>query len=214
MKIYNLAIFATVAAFGLTGCTPSANNTTVNVNRTNTNAVVTNTNSANTVTTANTSGVNTNSNMNSTGANKVSAADEEFMKKAAQGGLMEVRLGETVKEKGQGADAKGFAEKMVTDHSKANDELKALAASKGVTLPTEPSAEQKAMIEKLSKLSGAALDKEYIKDMVTDHEKDVAEFDKQSKEAVDADVKAFAAKTLPVLKMHLDMVKEINAKMK
>lgn len=211
MKIYSLAVLSAVAAFGLAGCTPPAANTTVNVNRTNANGTtVTNANPMNTGAVFNSTNTNM---MNSTGA-KLSNLDEEFIKKSAQGAITEVTLGNMVKAKGEGADAKGFADMMISDHTKEGDEIKTLAAAKGVTLPTEPTAEQKGIIEKLSKLSGKELDKEYIKGMVTDHEKDVAEFKKQSAEAKDADVKAFAVKTLPTLEHHLTTVKDINAKMK
>lgn len=198
------------AAFGLTAC--GATNTTTNVNAVKPNsntAVVIN---SNTVMNSNMS--NTMMNSNSTINKSVSSADTEFMNKAAQGGMAEVELGKLAASKGANADVKKFGQRMVDDHSKANTELKTVAASKSVTLPTEVNAEQKAMMDKLSKLSGAEFDKEYVKGMVEDHEKDVADFEKQSVGGTDADVKAFATKTLPTLKSHLEMIKGISAKMK
>jgi putative membrane protein len=92
---------------------------------------------------------------------------------------------------------------MQDDHSKANDELKQLASSKGISLPEELSAKDKALKDRLSKLSGPQFDKVYMNNMVIDHKKDVAEFAKESKSGNDSDVKQFAAKTLPTLKDHL-----------
>lgn len=128
--------------------------------------------------------------------------------------MEEVELGKLASTKAADKEVKDFGSKMVADHTKANDELKALAAKKSVTLPTEPTAKQKSDKEELSKLAGAEFDKKYVEMMVEDHEKDVAEFQKQADGATDADVKAFAAKTLPTLKSHLEMIKAIHAKMK
>ena len=140
--------------------------------------------------------------------------DEDFMNTAAQGGMEEVKLGELAASKAQSPEVKAFGQRMVTDHNKANTELKTLAAGKNFTLPTDVNGEQKEDTEKLSKLTGAAFDKEYVKMMVEDHEKDVADFQKQSTGASDAGVKAFAAKTLPTLKSHLEQIKAIEGKMK
>jgi putative membrane protein len=214
MKKFNLTTITALAVFGLAACGGAANNT---VNTTNANRAATNANSnvavvvnSNANTTTNTM---TNS-MSNTGAGNVSSADTEFMNKAAQGGMEEVQLGQMAASKAQNAEVKAFGQKMVEDHSNANTELKAVARQKNVTLPTEISAKQKEDIDKLSKLSGAAFDKEYVKMMVDDHEKDVAEFQKQAANGTNADVKAFAAKTLPTLKMHLDMIKGMQSKIK
>ena len=116
-------------------------------------------------------------------------------------------------QKAANPEVKKFGQTMVTDHSKANAELKALAAKKNISIPTEMGS-HKSDIEKMSKLSGADFDRQYVDDMVADHETDVAEFEKQAMSAKDPDVKAFAAKTLPTLKRHLEMIKAIQAKMK
>jgi len=143
----------------------------------------------------------------------VTGGDLAFMNDAAPGGMAEVELGKLAASKAQNAEVKTFAQKMVDDHSKAGEELKALAAQKKVTLPTDVLPTHKEIMNKLSKLSGADFDKEYVKAMVTAHEKDVAAFENVSKTAADADVKAFAAKTLPTLKMHLEMIKGMADKM-
>ena len=103
---------------------------------------------------------------------------------------------------------------MVTDHSKANDELKALAKKKNWTLPAEPDSSTKSTLDSLKSKTGADFDKEYVSEMVDDHEKDVKAFQDKAQNATDPDLKAFAAKTLPTLQKHLDAIKAIQAKMK
>ncbi|MEA2326883.1 MAG: putative rane protein [Thermoanaerobaculia bacterium] len=166
--------------------------------------------SATTSTAADTSGTAGTSTMAST----VDHDDQEFMNKAAQGGMAEVMLGQMASTKGTSPDVKNFGNRMVSDHGKAGDELKQLAQTKGVTLPADIDDESKKMSDKLSKLSGKDFDKEYISGMVEDHEKDVKEFEKASKDAKDPDLKAWAAKTLPTLQDHLKMAKEAKAKLK
>ncbi len=143
----------------------------------------------------------------------VTGGDLAFMNDAAPGGMAEVEFGKLAATKAQNAEVKAFGQKMVEDHSKANEELKQLAAQKKVTLPPDVTPKHKEIMDKLSKLSGADFDKEYVKAMVEDHEKDVAAFENVSKTAADADVKAFATKTLPTLKMHLEMIKGMADKM-
>jgi putative membrane protein len=139
--------------------------------------------------------------------------DRAFVLEAGPGGLAEVELGRLAAQKGQSADVKKFGQRMVADHSKANAELKKLAASKGITLPAEMNAEQKAERDKLAKLSGPEFDREYMALMVEDHDKDVAAFQEEAKGGSDPDIKSFAAKTLPTLQEHQRMSKEIKAKL-
>jgi putative membrane protein len=127
------------------------------------------------------------------------------MEKAAQGGLAEVQLGKLAADKASAAEVKQFGQRMVDDHSKANDQLKQLATSKGVNLPTDLDRSTQREMDKLSKLSGADFDREYMKHMVSDHKKDVSEFKSESNRAKDADVKQFASATLPTLQQHLDL---------
>ena len=143
----------------------------------------------------------------------VTGGDLAFMNDAAPGGMAEVELGKLAAEKAQNAEVKAFGQKMIADHSKAGEELKQLAAQKKVMLPPDVLPTHKELMEKLSKLSGADFDREYVKAMVEAHEKDVTAFESVAKGATDADVKAFAAKTLPTLKMHLEMVKGMADKM-
>jgi putative membrane protein len=138
---------------------------------------------------------------------------EHFAKESAQGGMVEVQMGRLAAERGSNPAVKQFGQQMVDDHSKANNEMTQLAARKNIQLPQEMTAEQKSTMDKLSKLSGAEFDREYVDAMVKDHEHDVEDFQIQADKGNDADVKAFAAKTLPVLQKHLQMIRDIKSKM-
>jgi putative membrane protein len=145
-------------------------------------------------------------------ANAVAPADRAFVREAAIGGMAEVDLGQLAASKAESPDVKQFGQRMVDDHGNSNEELKSWASQKNVTLPTELDAKHKAAHAKLEKLSGAAFDRAYMASMVADHNKDVAAFTRESKTAKDADLKAWAAKTLPTLQEHQKMAKTINAK--
>ena len=154
------------------------------------------------------------STMKSGAATSMPAADKAFVEKAAIGGLAEVSMGKMAQEKGSSDQVKQFGSRMVEDHSKANDDLKQVASSKGITLPTDLDAKHKAKIDKMQKLSGAQFDRAYMDDMVADHKEDVAEFKKEANSGKDSDVKAFAAKTLPTLEDHLKMAQSTDAAVK
>jgi len=138
-------------------------------------------------------------------------ADEAFALKAAMGGMAEVELGKLAAEKATSDDVKKFGRRMADDHSKANDELKTLAQNKQITLPAEPDPRARAMHDKLAKLSGPAFDRAYMQAMVADHKKDVNEFRLEAKSGKDADVKGWAAKTLPTLEEHLRLAQSANS---
>ncbi len=138
-----------------------------------------------------------------------SAADTKFIKEAAEGGMAEVALGQLAVEKASSADVKKFGQRMVDDHSKANDELKQLASQKNVSLPQGLNAKDIAAKAKLEKLSGEQFDEAYMKDMVKDHTKDVRDFKRESMSSQDPDVKKFAAQTLPTLEDHLKQATSI-----
>ena len=140
-------------------------------------------------------------------------ADATFVKKAADGGMAEVSLAKLAQEKASSADVKSFAAKLEKDHTKANDELKEVASKKGITLPAAPSKNHQAMHDRLAKLSGAEFDKAYVTAMLDDHQKDVREFQRVASGSGDADVKAFASKTLPTLKDHLQQVQDLAKNM-
>jgi putative membrane protein len=136
--------------------------------------------------------------------------DQTFVTKAAAGGLAEVELGKLAQEKGSNEQVKNFGQKMVTDHGKANDELKTLAQKKNITLPTDLDAHDKALRDRLTKMSGAAFDRAYMQAMLTDHRKVANEFRHESTAGKDADIKAFAAKTLPTIEEHVKLAQDAN----
>ena len=152
---------------------------------------------------------NSNASGEKAGMANMSAQDHNFIMDAAMGGMMEVELGRVAAEKGMSDAVKQFGQRMVDDHSKANSELMSLASSKGITLPTELDAKHREQVTKFSAMSGAELDREYTKMMVSDHRKDVSEFEKQSTRGTDSDLKAFATKTLPTLQEHLRMAEAL-----
>lgn len=147
-----------------------------------------------------------------TGVATAAAAEEDskFAVDAANGGLAEVQLGEAAQTKGSDPKVKEFGKMMVTDHTKANDELKALAASKNITLPTAPSEEMQKTAADITAKSGKDFDKAYIDQMVKDHKKTVELFEDGQKNVKDAEIKAFIDKTLPVLKGHLEHIKSLD----
>jgi len=141
-------------------------------------------------------------------------SDRAFLLKAAQGGMTEVELGKIAQEKATAPEVKQFGSHMVMDHSKANDELKAIAAEKGVTVPSSLDAKHQAMVDHFNHLSGPEFDHAYVQAMVKDHEKDAAEFREASTSAQDPDVKNFASSTLKVIENHLSDIKSIQSNLK
>lgn len=147
-------------------------------------------------------------------ASAVDKDDAKFAVAAANGGMAEVELGALAQEKAGNAKVKDFGSMMVKDHSKANDEMKALAKSKGITLPDSIDSKEKKVKSDLSAKSGADFDKAYVSNMIDDHKEDIKEFEDAAKNVKDPDLKAFAVKTLPTLKMHLDAIQKIHDSMK
>jgi putative membrane protein len=144
-------------------------------------------------------------------ATKLARSDVGFLKDAAKAGMAEVQASQLAVQKATDPSVKAFAQKMVDDHGKAHDELKALAQSKGVDLPDDPSMMQKGKMKLLSSADGATFDKRYADSMgVKAHEDTVKLFQKAASNAKDADVKAFAAKTLPTLQEHLKMAQDLH----
>jgi putative membrane protein len=133
--------------------------------------------------------------------------DIEFVLDAAQGGLAEVELGKLAAQRAQNDDVKKFAQRMVDDHSKANEQLQKIADSKSIKLPTEVDSKDKALMQRLEKLNGAAFDRTYMNAMVNDHAKDVTEFKREANAGRDPQVKSFAESTLPTLEEHLQQAR-------
>ena len=144
----------------------------------------------------------------------VPAPDRTFVEKAAAGGAAEVEGGKLAEQRATNDKVKQFGARMVQDHSKANDELKQIAAGKGLQLPSSPDAHHHQEMAKLQRLSGAEFDRAYMDHMVKDHKQDVAEFKKQADSGKDPQIKAFAAKTLPTLQEHLKLAEATHAEVR
>ena len=147
---------------------------------------------------------------NDTTQTKVKVDDKKFLQDAAMGGISQVAMGKLAAEKGSSDAVKQYGQKMVDDHSKANDELKQVAGAQSITIPDTLDSKHQSRIDKLSKLSGAAFDKAYTKAQVKDHEEDVRAFQDEAQNGNNAAVKDFANKTLPTLQEHLTMAKDLS----
>jgi putative membrane protein len=139
---------------------------------------------------------------------QVAQEDQDFATEAAQGGLMEVRLGELAQQQAKAQAVKDFGQRMVQDHGEANDKLMQIAEQKGIELPQDLSEDAQQTVEELQQQSGAEFDEAYMDEMVSDHEDDVAAFEDYVENAQDQDLRAFAEETLPTLQEHLDLAKQ------
>jgi putative membrane protein len=142
----------------------------------------------------------------------ISKADTTFATKAAAAGLAEVAEAQTAISRSNRQDVKNFAQRMITDHSKANDQLKQIASADGVTLPTAPNNSDRAKVNALSSKSGAAFDQAYIKDQRAAHKDAVALFTSESKSGKNQALRDFATSTLPTLKEHEQMINALPIK--
>ena len=145
---------------------------------------------------------------------QLSSSDYKFVSEAAQGGLAEVQLGQIARDRASSPAVKDFADKMVKEHTDADQQLTQLASQKGATLPADIPSAEKRETDRLLKLYGADFDRAYMKRMVREHEKDVKEFEREAKKASDADVQSWANKTLPTLQDHLKMAQDVDNNIK
>jgi putative membrane protein len=140
-------------------------------------------------------------------AGMVAPVDEKFMMEAARGGMLEVQLGQIAQQKASSQAVKDFGKRMEQDHTQINKELGDIAKARNVSLPTDLGNEKKT-VDRLSSRTGAAFDKDYMRFSVTEHRKDIREFEREEKGGMDSDLKAFVTKTLPTLREHLRMAEE------
>ena len=136
--------------------------------------------------------------------------DSKFAKEASSGGMAEVKLGQLAQEKGTNDAVKKFGGRMVNDHTKSGENLKAAASQANMTLPDKMSSKDQDMYNRLSKMSGESFDREYAKEMVTDHTHDVSEFRKEATNGQEESIKNFASQTLPTLQEHLKQAREME----
>ena len=130
-------------------------------------------------------------------------SERNFLKDAAADGIYEVEAARIASERAQDPAVKSFAEKLVKEHSEANDQLRNLASSRNVDLPSEPGMMQRHTLSSLRKDKVSDLDRDFVKKMTKDHEADIKQFEKMSRDAKDPDVRAWAEKMLPTLRDHL-----------
>ena len=136
---------------------------------------------------------------------EIGPADKAFATKAAAGGQAEVTLGQLATERASSSQVKAFGQRMVTDHTEANQALSDIAHQQNIVLTDHPSAADRATEQRLRNMKGQAFDAAYMRDMVQDHRQDVADFRKEADTGKDPELKAFAQKYLPVLEQHLQM---------
>jgi len=141
----------------------------------------------------------------------VSDQDREFVNKAATGNLAEVELGRVAAQRAARPSVRSFGERMVTDHGRSNAELTSLARSKGIEVPTALEPSQQAVRDRLSALSGNDFDRAYMSEMVRDHTEDIALFERAAEISTDPDLKAWAAQSLPMLREHLALARQVNS---
>jgi putative membrane protein len=134
--------------------------------------------------------------------------DKDFAKEATEGGLLEVKLGELAKSRGTTQEVRDLGSQMVSDHSKANNELKTLVASKNISVPTSLNEKGQKCYDKLAKKEGKAFDKAYTHAMVKDHKKVICKFKKEAKKGDDAELKSWASNTVSTLEHHKEMSKD------
>jgi putative membrane protein len=139
----------------------------------------------------------------------LSTTDAAFMTTAARGGMAEVQLGQLAERNGRSAAVKRFGQQMINDHGRTNQELMALAQQKQVTPPSGIGAEQQQIYDRLASLRGSAFDRAYAEAMVQDHREDLRAFQQEAQSGTDPDVKAFAARVVPVLQEHLRMAERL-----
>lgn len=138
----------------------------------------------------------------------LSDQDKDFSTKAAQGGLLEVMLGELAATNASNTAVKSLGAMMVKDHSKANDELKNWAATVGYTLPNKLDAEKQKIYDDLKNKKGQEFDRSYTDLMVKDHKEDIADFKKEATSGSEPSLKEFASKTISTLEHHLKYSEE------
>lgn len=166
-------------------------------------------------TTSSTMNTDTSKMMSSDTSQMTTVGDDakDFSKEAAQGGMMEVQLGQIAMKNGGSQAVKGFGKMMVDDHTQINNQLKDLASRKNVDIPTSVSDDQQKDIDKLSKETGKEFDKDYVKMMIKDHKDDIDAFKKAGDKISDSDYKSFIQNTVPTLQKHLNAIQEIDKQM-
>jgi putative membrane protein len=200
MKFQSIALFFTCTIFFAACNADNANNDKDGNNATTVDNAMTND-----------TGATANITNNSAADNvAVDTMDQNFAMKAASGSMAEIQMANMAMQTSTNPRVKAYATMMIQDHGKASQELKTMAPNKSLTLPAQPMPEHMKHMDMLKGKTGAAFDKAYIQHMVMAHQNDIKEFEKASGSAKDADIKGFATKNLPVLRMHLDSAQALS----
>lgn len=138
--------------------------------------------------------------------------DQRFIDRAARDQMADIELAKLASERAQSQDVKGIAQTLVQDNQKANDELKQIAQKKGAKVPTEASRGAKREHDRLAKLSGTEFDREYVRYMLKDHDKDLKDFQKEAKSGKDADLKKFASDNVAIMEQHRKQMQDAQVK--
>ena len=202
----SLAFASCFLAAALWSC--SDNNT--HGSETTSDTTVTSTTTTGTSDTANTLNNSGTANTTTTNTTPLGKADSMFVMEAAMGGMMEVEAGNLAQQNGNSQRVKDFGAMMVRDHGQANNELKSLVSNRGITIPDSLSATHRKHLDQMRKMTGKSFDSHYISMMKEDHRKDISKFEKEANGGKDNDIKSWASKTLPTLKVHRDSVEAIS----
>jgi putative membrane protein len=141
---------------------------------------------------------------------ELSSADRNFATKAASGGLAEIQTAQMAKQRADSPQVKAFADRMISDHTQANNDLQQIAQQENLTLPSEPSKQERSATQRVSGMTGAAFDRTYAQQEVRDHQQDIALFQQEANSGRDPALKQFAQKTLPTLRQHLQLAQALT----
>lgn len=197
-KLRHILLAASVLA-GATACNNSGSDTNAVGSRDTTTSTTTATDTSNRTGTANTA---------------VAEKDAQFLMDVAESNMAEIKMAQQAQQKGNSQDVKDIAKMLETDHSAVLSDLRNFASSRSVTLPAEENQAHKDTYNMLDKKSGKEFDKDWVDHMIDGHKKSIAKFESAQNDLADADLKTWAANTLPKLRTHLDRLQECNKKLK
>ena len=135
---------------------------------------------------------------------------DAFIQKAIAGNLAEIKVGQLAQQKGASEGVRHFGTVLEQDHSTANQQAMSAASTMGVTPPAEPSPKEQAEYRRLAALSGAQFDEAFVKEMVKDHKKDIAEYKKEAQAASNSPASSYAETSLPTLQKHLRLAESLE----
>ena len=147
-------------------------------------------------------------------ANAIPKQDRDFIEDAAMGSLVEIQTAQVALRQAMTDDVKKLAQRLLDDHTKMNEKVRQVAQQKGITLPTDLDQKHRDHLTDLTKIPGVRFDREYVTDMVKDHEGDIKAFEKEVKDGKDAEIKELAVEALPTLREHLNLAKQAQDRLK